>query len=849
MQGSAESADSAPGTATAVLTGAVADAIHAAGGLVGGVYLRSSTPEVLRLAVLAGLPASLFRPWSRLHLDRPFPVADAFRLGVPVVLNDATETMRRYPQLAAGLPFRFGSVYVPVVGATTTYGVLTVLRPSGPDAIEALLDLDRMMATAERLAEDLGALEKAGDPVVWDGPPLCVRPPAAARLRSRIGHFVWDPAETTVTGDDTFQELSGGAVQDLAGSPEALAEAVSPDDARLVLSALRETAGGFPPTRPLRVRAKDGGQRLLEFWAENPAPGGLHRVGGLVVDPGPGPAAQGATDLLPDGVFAFDRMGLITYVNPRAADLLGSSPQDLVGRHLWYALPWLDRPAYEDHLRAALLAPEPVHFQVRRPVEGADGEGDGDWLTLSVYPGTDVLTCRVMPFGHTADTASVGEASSRTADQLSPWDATAPAYRPVILAIALSEAVTARQVSEVVMRELLPAFGGHRLAIHLLQERHLYLAWETGFPSGYLAQFDGVGLDARLPSVETLTTGRPLFYESMQQFAAAYPAIPLDSTEGSRAFLPLIASGRPVGACTLGFECPRVFSDEERTVLTALAGLIAQALERARRYDSEAALARGLQEALLPHRLSTHPQVETAGCYLPGTQGMDVGGDWYDVIEAGDGLALVIGDVQGHGVQAAATMGQLRSAVRAFAFGDHAPHQVMSGTNRLLIDLDPGQFASCCYVRLDPVTGHARAARAGHPQPLLRHPDGRTDVLDLPGGLVLGVDPQASYPVTHLRLEPGAVLALYTDGLVECPGADIDEGVEALRAELSRTKYGTHRQGGLSLTGMADRLTERARHTADRPDDIAVLLATRLHGTEGIDDVLETENADDLGET
>ncbi len=261
--------------------------------------------------------------------------------------------------------------------------------------------------------------------------------------------------------------------------------------------------------------------------------------------------------------------------------------------------------------------------------------------------------------------------------------------------------------------------------------------------------------------------------------------MPLDTPVGSRAFLPLIASGRPVGACVLGFERPRTYSAEVRTVLTALAGLIAQALERARLYDSEAALARGLQEALLPHRLSEHPQVETEGCYLPGTQGMDVGGDWYDVVEAGDGLALVIGDVQGHGVQAAATMGQLRSAVRAFALRDNAPHQVMGGTNRLLIDLDPGQFASCCYIRLDPDTGYARAVRAGHTQPLLRHPDGRAEVLDLPGGLVLGVDPQARYPVTHLRLEPGAVLALYTDGLVEQPGHDIDEGVEALRRALA----------------------------------------------------------------
>lgn len=402
----------------------------------------------------------------------------------------------------------------------------------------------------------------------------------------------------------------------------------------------------------------------------------------------------------------------------------------------------------------------------------------------------------------------------------SPADRASALYRPVALAIALTEAVTARQVSAVVTEELLPAFGGRQLAIYLLNERHLYLAWETGFPQGFLDRFDGVALDARLPGVETLTSGRPIFFESMEHLATAYPGIPLDAHVGARAFLPLIASGRPVGSCILGFDQPRGFSPEERTVLTALAGLIAQALERAQRYDSEAALARGLQDALLPHRLPVLSNAATVGRYLPGTQGMEVGGDWYDVVEQGDKIALVIGDVQGHGVSAAATMGQLRTALRAFALAGHDPQEVVTGTNRLLIDLDPGQFASCCYIVVDPATGITRAVRAGHPQPLLRHPDGRTDVLNLAGGVVLGVDPAATYPVTELRLEPGAVLALFTDGLVEEPGRDIDVGIDRLCATFAEC-------GSLTLAETADRLIREAGQAADRPDDIALLLATR----------------------
>ncbi|MCX5053886.1 MULTISPECIES: SpoIIE family protein phosphatase [unclassified Streptomyces] len=850
MTGSVEDAHRTPEQLAALLIDASTRAIGAAGGHSGGVYLRSGTPGLLRLAVLAGLPGPLFKPWWRMHVDRPFPVADSYRLGVQVVLPNATETMRRYPQFAAGLPFQFGSLYVPIVGGTTTYGVLTVLCTSAPDATELLHHLDRMV----RLAEDLGAalrrLDDGGRPsVAWDGEPVCVRPPGIRPPAGRAGGFAWDPVTDVVTADERLPALLGVPADEFATSVETLVDAVAPAERQRVLAALRETAAGRPPPLPLYVRSEDGALRLLELWSPYAAPAppgtpsGAHPVRGFVVDPGPGAAADAAADLLPEGVLCLDRLGLILYANPRAGQLLRRSRTQLLSRPLWEGVPWLNQPAFEDHLRSALLSPDPVRFHLWRP--GPDGgesdaaSHDGAWLDVCVYPGPDVLTCTFRPANRLAEAAAdlapgreEGPEPVRASAPAAP--SMAPLYQPIVLAIALTEAVTARQVAAVVMREVLPAFGGCHLAIYLLQDRHLYLALESGFPTGFLTPFEGVSLDVQLPGVETLTTGRPLFFDSMEQLAAAYPGIPLDADEGARAFLPLIASGRPVGSCILGFDRPRSFSTEERTVLTALAGLIANAMEKAQRYESEAALARGLQQALLPRRLSAHPQVETTGRYLPGTQGMEVGGDWYDVVEAGDGLALVIGDVQGHGVQAAATMGQLRSAVRAFALSDRPPDEVMSGTNHLLIDLDPGQFASCCYIRLDPASGLARVAHAGHPPPLLRHPDGHTDVLDLPGGVVLGVDPQAHYPVTELLIEPGAVLALYTDGLVERPGTDIDDGITALRIALSKAGAPAARPGRRPLSAVADRLTATARHSADRPDDIALLLATRraAHGNQ-----------------
>ncbi|OKK03563.1 diguanylate cyclase [Streptomyces sp. CB03234] len=903
-------AEGRPDALALALAEATVAAVESTGGFAGGVYLRSGTPGLLRLAALAGLPALLFHPWWRMHINRPFPVADAHRSGKPVHLADAEDAMRRYPQLMAGLPFPFGSLYEPVAPGRDGFGVLVVLRAATPGRPVDPGDRRRMHQAARHLGTRLADLAAGGTPVAWDDPPVNVQLPTRTAPPVRTGHLDWDTATGAVTTDEELRTILGTAPD--AGPPatiDAVTALLAPEDAYgLWTVARRLTDADHPHTRRIWLRARDGRPCLLELspheppgdpshrppapgrsppptapntpspadrpaaepagpaGAENRVPGGPgggsadgrprqeppgvgpsgharaersaeerpppatggspvpdgpvghasagpgagRRLRGVLVDPGAGAVRGAAADRLAGGICSLDRLGRITFVSSGAETLLGRGRPQLIGRVLWEALPWFGRPAYEDNFRAALLSDEPVHFLAHRDPES--------WLSVSLYPGHEGLT---MTFAAAEQPAyTPGSVASPGAGLGSPADRASMPYRPVALAIALTEAVTARQVSAVVTEELLPAFGGRQLAIYLLSERHLHLAWETGFPQGFLDRFDGVGLDARLPGVETLTTGRPIFFESMQRLAAAYPGIPMDAHVGARAFLPLIASGRPVGSCILGFDQPRGFSPEERTVLTALAGLIAQALERARRYDSEAALARGLQDALLPHTLPRLHDVDTAGRYLPGTQGMEVGGDWYDVIDTGRGIALIIGDVQGHGVAAAATMGQLRSAVRAFALSGHDPEEVMSGTNRLLIDLDAGQFATCCYIVLDAATGLTRAVRAGHLQPLLRHPDGTTEVLDLPGGVVLGVDPEAAYPVTELRLAPGDVLALFTDGLVERPGTDIDLGIERLRGALSGV-------GASPLAATAERLIREATGAHDRPDDIALLLAAR----------------------
>ncbi|MBD9735192.1 serine/threonine-protein phosphatase, partial [Streptomyces sp. H28] len=186
-------------------------------------------------------------------------------------------------------------------------------------------------------------------------------------------------------------------------------------------------------------------------------------------------------------------------------------------------------------------------------------------------------------------------------------------------------------------------------------------------------------------------------------------------------------------------------------------------------------------------------------------------------VAAAGWAAYVIGDVQGHNVTAAVLMGQVRTAVRAYTTVGQAPEEVMRSTNRLLLDLGADLFASCLYLRLDPVRGRAVMSRAGHPPPLLRRPDGRVRVLDLAGGPLLGIDGGAVYPATEVGLSPGSLLVLYTDGLVESPGTDFEEAVAALGRRLTEL-------GDLPLDELADALVRPRAAAEHRLDDIALLL-------------------------
>ncbi|MET8902571.1 PP2C family protein-serine/threonine phosphatase [Streptomyces sp. NPDC048232] len=214
-------------------------------------------------------------------------------------------------------------------------------------------------------------------------------------------------------------------------------------------------------------------------------------------------------------------------------------------------------------------------------------------------------------------------------------------------------------------------------------------------------------------------------------------------------------------------------------LLARLASLTTQARELAELRRSQMELAIALQRDMLPADLPTVPGFQLAACYAPAYAGLNVGGDWYDAFELPDGqVGLSVGDVQGHAIDAAAFMGQVRVGLRALASVTSEPGDLLAWTNDLVLSLNKDLFATCTFIRFDPATGVLESARAGHIPCVRATADGRAEVCHDEGGPPLGVLEGAEYPVTRYRLDAGGVLVLVTDGVVEGPSLSIDDGLD-----------------------------------------------------------------------
>ncbi|MEV5610715.1 SpoIIE family protein phosphatase [Streptomyces sp. NPDC052225] len=393
---------------------------------------------------------------------------------------------------------------------------------------------------------------------------------------------------------------------------------------------------------------------------------------------------------------------------------------------------------------------------------------------------------------------------------------------------ALAHARTVKEVIDV-LREThgIEHLGATSFVMGLVRAGRIHLVAEG--PSGSFVPGTHVTrVDDPYPMSEVVRTLTPRFIESPEDFARSYPLLWPHITHlgiRSAAYLPLIAQARPIGSVGLLYHDRKGFTQSERNVLVALGSSIAQSLQRAMFYEQEKDLAQGLQQAMLPRTIPDVPGADIAVRYRAASgqsAGRDIGGDWYDVIPLPGGrVGAVIGDVQGHDTHAAAVMGQLRIVLRAYAAEGHTPATVMARASVFLHELDTERFATCLYAEADLSTGVVQLVRAGHLDPLLRRTDGTCRKVPVDGGLPLGLSAEfgrLEYPVTTVELDPGETLLLCTDGLVEQPGTDLDDGLHALTAMIG--------SGPADVDRLADKLCASVDERGGE-DDVALLLLRR----------------------
>ena len=282
--------------------------------------------------------------------------------------------------------------------------------------------------------------------------------------------------------------------------------------------------------------------------------------------------------------------------------------------------------------------------------------------------------------------------------------------------------------------------------------------------------------------------------------------------------VPLVVEGNVLGVLHVGTLTERAFDDEDVELLQSAGDRAALAIS-SRLTERERGLADALQRSLMP-RLPELPAVSLAGRYLPAAAER-LGGDWYDAFVLPDGrLGMAIGDVVGRGFHAAAIMGQLRSGLRAYALEAVAPSDVLERLSRLLRQLEPGRTATVAYLVVDPHGGGLALSTAGHPPPLVQAIGEEPRLLDLPGSVPLGATRHARYEDHELELEPGAMLVLYTDGLVERPGEPLGDGLDRLIA--------TVRVGDDDLEHLGDALVDVLLPEGAGSDDAALLMARAM---------------------
>ncbi|WP_448330582.1 SpoIIE family protein phosphatase [Streptomyces sp. DSM 41534] len=841
---------SAVGTALTdreVMRHALDQAVSELGGLAGLVHWSCGPAgsRTLRLVLASGLPLPALTGWEEIREDEaPNAPARAVRDARFVWLPAASEASPgpggTGRTSSGSLPPGTTVAAVPLSGPGGPVGALSVLTGPRKPTPEQTGFLEAVGRWAERRLSRSTAIGGCDEHPWWQQ-----RPGGSVVQQSleavKAGSWEWG-----IRGGEMRWDRAGLALLGIPRGYERRIESwinlIHPEDMPRVMAAteksLRERSCY---EAEYRVRRPDGTTGWVQSRAhlELDEGGEPVRMIGKIWDTTESRMAREsvgqALRYMSDAFFAVNRDWRITFLNVEAERLIGAAGE-VLGRPLWEG-PAGMVPELEDRCRRAAADGRPTGFDIRWPT-------DDRWYHIRLVSVPDGLTAYLTDVTERRTQAARRAAAERIGAE--------QAARISELSNALADAVTTKDVVRVVAAHVLPPFGASGLLILWLEGGRLNVVGSVGYSRAFISMVDGVPAFGgyRLLN-EVLGSRRPCFISSTEEYQRLFPDLagnPAIARKNAWAVLPLIASGNAIGTCTVSFDEPHDLSADERTLLTALSGMVAQALARARLYDTEHARAQALQRGLLPRALPSLAALTPAVRYLPASSGTDIGGDWYDVIPlSAERVALVIGDVMGHGLAEAATMGRLRTAVHTLANLELPPEEVLAHLNEVVCDLGDDSFATCLYAQYDPVTGLCSLARAGHPPPLIVDPEGGVECLDPTPDPPLGAA-EPPFSTVDLRLPDGSLLVLYTDGLVESAARDIDTGIAECTQVLTsdygrlltcpprRSRIGVRGTGGRQAVDhdRLDRLCDLlvgAMLPAQRltADDTALLIA-RLHG-------------------
>ena len=647
-----------------------------------------------------------------------------------------------------------------------------------------------------------------------------------------VGSFDWDLRTGQLLWDDRLLALFGYGRSEFGRTIADFDARLHPDDLARVHAAVNEaiaTCGVFESE--YRVALPDDTTRWVAARGRAVAgtDGVAVRMLGAAYDTTDVHDGQARTarvlEAMSAAFYSVDTSWRFTYVNAEAERLMGRSRDELLGCEVWELFPAAVGSDIERHFRHAVATGQTATFESYYPAPL------DSWYEVRAWPSPDGLAV----YFH--------DISARRAAQERDEAAALRSRLVADVTTGLSDTLDAEEAVGRLASMLVPELGDWCLVTLVDEDGSLRdVGWAHADPSmqDVTARYSAVRLAALTSSsfvAEALRTGQPAVVESDAALRLAEVLVPGEARDlliqlapGAGAVLPMQARGRTVGLLSLFHGPERGGYDPARlTVARDVAARAALALDNARLFQQQRQLAEELQRSLLtPPPEPDHMQVVVR--YVPAAQAAQVGGDWYDAFLQPDGATvLVIGDVVGHDSVAAAAMGQVRGLLRGIAFTtQEGPAAVLTRLDAAMEGLQVGTNATAVVARVEQTLDerergvtHLRWSNAGHPPPMAVSPTGEVLVLaGLEADLLLGFDPKSPRVESVVTLDRGTTVLLYTDGLVERRGQNLDEGLGRLREALSEL-------GPLPLDDLCDALLSRLLPEVN--DDDVALVAVRLH--------------------